>query len=89
VLAAKIARPGRGSETKLGEVLRLFKPDTVLGWHRELVRRKWTYSKAQTGGRPATDQKLLALLLRLANENPTWVSWLLSVSVFGNCSRLA
>ncbi|CAN5344966.1 hypothetical protein BH10PLA2_BH10PLA2_35800 [soil metagenome] len=72
VLAAKIARLGRGSKTKLGEVLRLFKPDTVLGWHRELVRRKWTLAKTQTGGRPATDQKLLALLLRLANENPTW-----------------
>lgn len=72
VLAAKFVNLGRGSKTKLAEVLRLFKPDTVLGWHRELVRRKWTFPKPQTGGRPATDPEVLALLLRLAKENPAW-----------------
>ena len=50
----------------------MFKPDTILGWQRELVRRKWTFSKQQADGRPATNPEVLALLLRLAKENPTW-----------------
>jgi len=31
----------RGAKAKLEEVPLLFKPDTVLKWHRDLVRRKW------------------------------------------------
>jgi hypothetical protein len=26
-------------------VMLIFKPDTVLGWHRELVSRKWTFKR--------------------------------------------
>ena len=37
---------GRGAKTKLDQVLLLFKPDTVLKWHRDLVRRKWTFDNA-------------------------------------------
>ena len=32
--------------------LLLVKPETVLKWHRELVRRKWTFKKKLNGGRP-------------------------------------
>jgi hypothetical protein len=53
-------------------VLRLFKPDTVLKWHRDLVRRKWTFAKRRSGGRPTTDPEVLALLLRLVKENLSW-----------------
>lgn len=45
ILVANFASLGRGSKTKLGEVLRLFKPDTILKWHRDLVRCKWTFAK--------------------------------------------
>jgi hypothetical protein len=27
-------------------------PETLLRWHRELVRRKWTYGRKRVGGRP-------------------------------------
>src|SRR5687768_1782730 len=50
----------------------LFKPDTLLKWHRELVRRKWTLKKKARLGRPATSLELETLLLRLAKENPAW-----------------
>jgi putative transposase len=44
---------------------------TLLRWHRELVRRKWTQTPARPG-RPALDAQLQQLVLRLARENPRW-----------------
>jgi hypothetical protein len=41
---------------RLHQVMLIFKPDTVLRWHRELVRRKWTYPHKGRGGRPQLDQ---------------------------------
>jgi transposase InsO family protein len=50
---------------------RLFvRPETLLRWHRDLVRRRWTYPHRP--GRPAVAAELRALVLRLARENPTW-----------------
>ncbi len=72
ILAAKLTGLGRGAKTKLNQVLLLFKPDTVLKWHRDRVRRKWTFRQQRAGGRPATCPELQVLLLRLAQENPTW-----------------
>ncbi len=72
VLAAKLSSLGREGKSKLDEVVLLFKPETVLKWHRELVRRKWSFDQQRRTGRPATDQQTKDLLLRLAAENPTW-----------------
>jgi len=47
-------------------------PDTVLRWHRELVRRKWTHPTPSREGRPRVDAELEALILRMARENPRW-----------------
>lgn len=47
-------------------------PDTVLRWHRELVRRKWARPAPSSQGRPRIDGELEALILRLAHENPRW-----------------
>jgi putative transposase len=30
----------------------LVSPQTIVRWHRELVRRKWTYRRRSIGGRP-------------------------------------
>jgi putative transposase len=70
VLTAKLARLPTGPRTRLDQVLHSFRPDTVLKWHRELVRRKWTIRRRDTGGRPATPAEVEALALRLARENP-------------------
>jgi len=47
------------------------RPATLLRWHRELVRRRWTYPH-RPPGRPPFDRRLQALVLRLARENPAW-----------------
>jgi putative transposase len=46
-------------------------PATLLRWHRELVRSRWTYPQRQPG-RPPTSRALRELVLRLARENPRW-----------------
>ena len=46
-------------------------PQTLLRWHRELVRRKWTQPK-RSPGRPAVDDRVRQLVLRFAREDPRW-----------------
>ena len=47
------------------------RPDTLLGWHRRLVRRRWTYASRRPG-RPAVSEGIRELVLRIARENPRW-----------------
>src|SRR6266508_5929421 len=49
----------------------LVQPATLLRWHRELVRRRWTYPHRRPG-RPPLDRRLQVLVIRLARENPGW-----------------
>jgi len=57
---------------QLAQFMLLVRPETVLMWHRELVRRKWTYRRHAARGRPPLAAKVETLLLRLAAENPRW-----------------
>jgi len=50
----------------------IFKPDTVLRWHRKLVRHKWTFRRRGNPGSPCISSELEALIVRLAKENPGW-----------------
>ena len=61
-LARLLPRPLRMS--------RLVTPDTLLRWHRRLVRWRWTYP--QRGGRPPVDARLAVLIEQMARENPGW-----------------
>jgi hypothetical protein len=51
----------------------LITPDTILRWHRDIVRRRWgARSACGRTGRPATRRSIRALVRRLARENPGW-----------------
>jgi transposase InsO family protein len=46
-------------------------PGTLLRWHADLVRRRWTF-KCRSHGRPSTRASIRALVFRLGRENPLW-----------------
>jgi len=46
-------------------------PQTLLRWHRELIRRRWTQPR-QSPGRPPVERRVRELVLRFARENPRW-----------------
>jgi putative transposase len=83
VLRRRVGRPGLGPFDRallaaLGQVLPqarrrsfLVQPATLLGWHRALVRRRWTYD-GRRPGRPPLLAPTRQLILRLAAENPSW-----------------
>jgi hypothetical protein len=72
VLTNKLKTISKRPASQLRNVLRIFQPETVLKWHRELVRRKWTQEHPNKGGRPRIDQELEALIVRLAKEYSRW-----------------
>jgi hypothetical protein len=72
VLTKRLTTISGWSASQLRNVLHIFQPETVLKWHRELVRRKWTRDHPNKGGRPRIDHELEALIVRLAKENPRW-----------------
>lgn len=70
VLAVK----GKALDRRLLEkVAMIVRPDTILRWHRQLIAKKWDYSKRRKSpGRPKTAKEIEELVLRMARENPTW-----------------
>ncbi len=57
VVTAKLKTVSQPSAAGLRDLLLVFQPETVLKWHCEQVRRKWTYrTTAKLRGRPRTLQ---------------------------------
>jgi putative transposase len=53
----------------LAEVAKAALPDTILGWYRKLVARKFDGSKARRGaGRPRTDSELERLIVKMVGR---------------------
>jgi putative transposase len=62
----------------------LVTPSTLLRWHRELVRRRWTYSAASR--RRGLNPEVVELVLRLARDNPRW--GYLRLTIAGECRKV-
>ena len=77
VLRRQVARPRLGESDRvfLAAASRLLskasrpsffvRPQTLLGWHRQLVRRRWTYA-GRSPGRPTLSDETRELVKRLA-----------------------
>ncbi|MEU1628419.1 integrase core domain-containing protein [Streptomyces sp. NPDC020096] len=58
---------------KLRHLLLLVHPDTLLRWHRNLLKRAHAATRVpKRRGRPPTVRSIRALVLRLARENSSW-----------------
>jgi len=51
---------------------RIVTPATILRWHRDLVKRRWSQPRSQRSGGRRTAPELRRLVLRLAAENSSW-----------------
>jgi putative transposase len=60
----------------------LVTPSTLLRWHRELIRRRWTYPA--TGRSQGLDPEVVELVLRMARDNARWGY----VRIAGECRKL-
>jgi transposase InsO family protein len=62
----------------------LVPPATLLRWHRELVAWSWTHPRHGQPAPNALDDEVVALVLRLAQENPRWGY----LRIGGECRKL-
>ena len=58
----------------LSQITTIFQPETILGWHRALVAKKYKCSEAGSSekGRKTVSQEIIDEVLRLAKRNPEW-----------------
>jgi putative transposase len=57
----------------LADVATIARPETILGWYRKLVARKFDGSKARRGpGRPRIKREVEQLIIRMASESRDW-----------------
>src|SRR5436190_7137877 len=61
----------------------LVTPATLLRWHRELIARRWTYPR-KGRDRRGLDEQIVAVVVRLARENPRWGY----LRIVGECRNL-
>ena len=68
-LAVKAQALGREA---LAQIASVATPATLLRWHRHLIAAKYDGSKNRSPGRPPTAKDIRELIVRVAQENPTW-----------------
>jgi len=62
-------------KAKLAEALRIVKPETLVGWHRAIVRRHWRLLSRRKAGRPPEiTPEMEQWVLRIAREN-RWMGY--------------
>ena len=69
LLARKAKAVGRKALLELETIV---SADTLLRWHRRLIAEKWNFVHRRGSGRPGIMQKISALIVRMAQDNPGW-----------------
>jgi putative transposase len=69
LLARKAKAVGRKALLELDTIV---SPDTLLRWHRRWVAEKWNFAERRGAGRPGIMRHLSELIVRMAQENPSW-----------------
>src|ERR1017187_1032335 len=54
------------------QVVMIFRPETLVRWHRAGFRRYWRWKSCPLGGRPQIETELRVLIRRMNVENPLW-----------------
>src|SRR5262249_52582940 len=52
--------------------LRVVRPETVVGWHRQGFKRYWAWKSRRRRGRPTIRADLRELISRMSRANPLW-----------------
>jgi putative transposase len=68
-ILAALAR--RLSAARRRQLSLIVTPRTLLRWHADLVKRRWTYPR-RAPGRPRTGPTIRRLAVEMARDNPTW-----------------
>ena len=68
---AKLAYPL--SRKQLKDTATIATPDTLMRWYNQLIAGKFDGSKKRNGpGRPRVNEEIEQLVVRMAEDNPTW-----------------
>ena len=68
-----LVKHGLRIRERLGEVISIAKPETLLAWHRRQKQKKWAFDPGpKNAGRPRKSEDTEALIVRLAVENGAW-----------------
>jgi transposase InsO family protein len=54
------------------QALFIVQPETLLRWHRDLIRRYWRRKSRNKGRKPRIDPETIALIRKMAKENHLW-----------------
>jgi hypothetical protein len=68
ILTARLRKINDYPVKSVAEVTRIFQPETVFNWHRELMLRKWMFQRKSSGGRPRTPREIEQLVVRLREK---------------------
>ena len=69
----RLAAKGKALGRKLlGEICTIVTPDTILGWHRELIAWKYDGSASRRRGQTGVMRTVRELCVMMATENPGW-----------------
>lgn len=54
------------------DYISIIKPETVLKWQRNLIKKFWTYKTVKKMGRPSVPNDIKLLILEIKNDNLYW-----------------